>query len=83
MKRFFKVLAGVWISGIVAGSGCVCGSLATGLIIPRQGPNASERFMAAQIAEIQETLEAFTVYDQIAMSPADEFAGLGEGEWSK
>ena len=76
MKRFFKVLAGAWLTGLVMGGGCVCGSLATGLIVPRKGPNASERFMQAQIAEIQETLESFTMYDQIAVNPVDEFAGL-------
>lgn len=76
MKRFFKVLCAAWLTGAVLGGGCFCGAAATGMIVPKRGPSADLLFLQAQINEMQEKLESFTPYDQIAANPIDEFAGL-------
>ena len=80
MKKFLKILAGAWITGAVMGGGCFCGALATGAIVARKGPTDSERFIEAQIEEIQATLEAMqrpTAYDVVAARGGfDEMAGL-------
>lgn len=79
MKKFMKILAGVWISGAVMGGGCFCGAVAAGALMPKRGPSDDYALVQAQIAEMQATLESFTVYDEIAMRPIDEFAGMEGG----
>ena len=79
MKRFLKILAGAWITGAVMGGGCFCGAVAAGMLMPKRGPSDDYALVHAQIAEMQATLESFTVYDEIAMRPIDEFAGLEGG----
>lgn len=76
MKRFFKVLGAAWLTGAVLGGGCLCGALGAGALVPRRGPSQDVLFLQAQIYEIQKTLESFTIYDQIAANPIDEFEGL-------
>ena len=77
MKRFLKVLSAAWLTGAVMGGGCFCGAVAAGALVPKRGPSDDYHLVQAQIAEIQETLEAFTVYDEIAARGGfDEMAGL-------
>ena len=72
MRKFFKVLLGAWITGAVLGGGCVCGSLATGLIF-RRDHSPDYEFVQAQIVEIQEAMNNLA-----APMPEgwDEMAGL-------
>lgn len=79
MRKFFKILAGVWISGVVMGGGCVCGAAATGMLMERKSPTAREEWTQAQIDQLREEMSAMArtfMYDQIAANPIDEFAGL-------
>lgn len=77
MKRFIKVMLAAWLTGIVLGAGCFCGAVGTGMLVPRSGTSDDYKFVQAQIEEIQETLESFTVYDSIAARGGfDEMAGL-------
>ena len=79
MKGFIKSLAAAWITGAVMGGGCFCGAVAAGVIMPKRGPSDDYALVQAQIAEMQAALESFTVYDQIATNPINEFAGLEGG----
>lgn len=77
MKQFAKTLVAAWLTGAMLGGGCFCGALATGALVPRPGPSDDYQLVQSQIAEIQETLESFTVYDGIAARGGfDEMAGL-------
>lgn len=77
MKQFAKTLVAAWLTGAVLGGGCFCGAMAAGVLVPKRGPSDDYHLVQAQIAEIQETLEAFTVYDEIAVRGGfDEMAGL-------
>lgn len=77
MKQFAKTLVAAWLTGAVLGGGCFCGAMAAGVLVPKRGPSDDYQLVQAQIAEIQETLEAFTVYDEIAARGGfDEMAGL-------
>ena len=76
MKRFFKVLLAAWLTGAIGALGAACGFYGLGLVVKDGGPSAHDVFLAAQIAEMQSTLEAFSPYDQIAANPIDEFAGM-------
>lgn len=64
------------VASALMGAAFMGGCVATGILIPRPGPSDDYKFVQAQIAEMQATLESFTVYDQIAANPIDEFAGL-------
>ena len=77
MKQFAKTLVAAWLTGSVLGGGCFCGAMAAGVLVPKRGPSDDYQLVQAQIAEIQETLESFTVYDEIAARGGfDEMAGL-------
>ena len=79
MNGFLKSLAAAWLTGAVLGGGCFCGAVAAGFLMPKRGPSDDYQLVQAQIAEMQATLESFTVYDEIAANPIDEFAGLEGG----
>lgn len=71
MNQTIRILLGAWLTGAVLGSGCFCGALATGFIVPKRGPSDDYLFVQAQIAEIQTTMEAMSTpmpegYDEMA-----------------
>lgn len=74
MKRFFKILAAAWLTGAIMGSGCFCGALATGMLVPKRGPSDDYLFVQAQIVEIENTLASLDIPPM--PQGFDEMAGM-------
>lgn len=77
MKSVILTLIYAFAISAVMGGGCFCGALGAGIVC-RKGPTPEEwKFVAAQVEEMQATLESLVRDDY---RPIDEFAGLGEEE---